>query len=362
MITHGNLASNAQVLHREWGIPRRATCWCTCCRSSTCTACSSPCHCVLMNGSRDALPREVRRRARARGFRANRPSSWACPRSTRACSPSPALTREACARMRLFVSGSAPLLAETHVEFERAHRPPHPRALRHDRDRHAHLEPARGRRAAPERSGRRCPAPRCASSTTRGTPCAPGANRPRAGEGRQRVPGLLAHAGEERARSSPPTATSAPATWAASRRTATSPSPGARRTSSSPAATTSIRRRSSCALDELPGVQESAVVGVPHPDFGEAVTAVVVAQRRARRRPKAELIARAQGAPRELQGAQARPRRRRPAAQRHGQGAEERAARTLRQGRRRVVSPPSRARARRAVPACRPALPGLARM
>jgi len=30
-------------------------------------------------------------------------------------------------------------------------------------------------------------------------------------------------------------------------------------------------------LDEMPGVQESAVVGVPHPDFGEAVTAVVVA-------------------------------------------------------------------------------------
>jgi malonyl-CoA/methylmalonyl-CoA synthetase len=33
------------------------------------------------------------------------------------------------------------------------------------------------------------------------------------------------------------------------------------------------------AIDELPGVQESAVVGVPHPDFGEAVTAVVVARR-----------------------------------------------------------------------------------
>ncbi|HTS83712.1 MAG TPA: fatty acid--CoA ligase, partial [Usitatibacter sp.] len=28
-----------------------------------------------------------------------------------------------------------------------------------------------------------------------------------------------------------------------------------------------------------PGVQESAVVGVPHPDFGEAVTAVVVPRR-----------------------------------------------------------------------------------
>ena len=30
------------------------------------------------------------------------------------------------------------------------------------------------------------------------------------------------------------------------------------------------------ALDALPGVSESAVVGVPHPDFGEAVVAVVV--------------------------------------------------------------------------------------
>lgn len=30
------------------------------------------------------------------------------------------------------------------------------------------------------------------------------------------------------------------------------------------------------ALDALPGVKESAVIGLPHPDFGEAVTAVVV--------------------------------------------------------------------------------------
>ena len=30
------------------------------------------------------------------------------------------------------------------------------------------------------------------------------------------------------------------------------------------------------ALDAIPGVLESAVVGIPHPDFGEAVTAVVV--------------------------------------------------------------------------------------
>jgi malonyl-CoA/methylmalonyl-CoA synthetase len=31
-------------------------------------------------------------------------------------------------------------------------------------------------------------------------------------------------------------------------------------------------------IDDLPGVLESAVIGVPHPDFGEAVAAVVVAQ------------------------------------------------------------------------------------
>lgn len=32
-------------------------------------------------------------------------------------------------------------------------------------------------------------------------------------------------------------------------------------------------------IDELPGIQESAVIGVPHPDFGEAVLAVVASDR-----------------------------------------------------------------------------------
>ncbi len=42
-------------------------------------------------------------------------------------------------------------------------------------------------------------------------------------------------------------------------------------------------------LDAIPGVAESAVIGVPHPDFGEAVTAVVVTQRDVRLDP-AEVI------------------------------------------------------------------------
>lgn len=40
-------------------------------------------------------------------------------------------------------------------------------------------------------------------------------------------------------------------------------------------------------IDDLPGVEESAVVGVPHPDFGEAVTAAVVARPGARLDPQA---------------------------------------------------------------------------
>ena len=31
-----------------------------------------------------------------------------------------------------------------------------------------------------------------------------------------------------------------------------------------------------CLIDDLPGVEESAVVGLPHHDFGEAVTAFIV--------------------------------------------------------------------------------------
>ena len=83
-------------------------------------------------------------------------------------------------------------------------------------------------------------------------------------------------------------------------------------------------------IDALPGVIESAVIGVPHTDFGEGVTAVVVKDKKA---PLDETGG-DEGAgrtAREIQDAEEGDLRRRPAAQHHGQGAEERLARHLRE-------------------------------
>ncbi|MBW8755536.1 MAG: malonyl-CoA synthase, partial [Sphingomonadales bacterium] len=48
------------------------------------------------------------------------------------------------------------------------------------------------------------------------------------------------------------------------------------------------------AIDALPGVDESAVIGVPHPDMGEGVVAVVVARKGAKVTEK-EVLAALQG-------------------------------------------------------------------
>ena len=79
-------------------------------------------------------------------------------------------------------------------------------------------------------------------------------------------------------------------------------------------------------IDDMPGVAESAVIGVPHADFGEAVVAWS---------PKAGAALDADAMQAELKArianfkVPAPARGRRTAAQRHGQGAEERAARNL---------------------------------
>src|SRR5262249_16769459 len=44
-------------------------------------------------------------------------------------------------------------------------------------------------------------------------------------------------------------------------------------------------------LDEMPGVTESAVIGLPHPDFGEGVCAVIIGQKDMGPGAEAEMIA-----------------------------------------------------------------------
>ena len=116
MITHGNLASNALALHRLWG-------W----RAGDVLLHALPVyhvhglfvavHCALLNGSpmlwlprfeaaavADLLPRAT--------------VMMGVPTHYVRLLEEPGLTREACAGVRLFVSGSAPLLEETWGAFD----------------------------------------------------------------------------------------------------------------------------------------------------------------------------------------------------------------------------------------------------
>jgi acyl-CoA synthetase (AMP-forming)/AMP-acid ligase II len=79
-------------------------------------------------------------------------------------------------------------------------------------------------------------------------------------------------------------------------------------------------------INELPGVAESAVVGVPHPDFGEVGVAPVVIAKAgcAVLEPRTAIIAESEGQAGQFQDSQAllHAWRARAAAQHHGQGSE----------------------------------------
>jgi malonyl-CoA/methylmalonyl-CoA synthetase len=272
MITHGNLASNAQVLHREWGF-----------RAGDVLVHMLPlfhvhglfvaCHCVLMNGSAMRFYAKFDPRRAIADF-ASSTVFMGVPTFYTRLLAEPGLTRDACAPMRLFVSGSAPLLAETHTEFER-------------------------------RTGQRI-LERYGMTETGMLTSNPLVGDRRAGSVGPALPGTDVRVVDDEDAACPPGvvghvevrgANVFQGYWRMPEKNREEFTPdGYFRTGdvgslSNDGYLTIVGRSKDLiitggynvypkeielALDELPGVHESAVVGVPHPDFGEAVTAVVV--------------------------------------------------------------------------------------
>jgi malonyl-CoA/methylmalonyl-CoA synthetase len=277
MVTHRNLASNALTLHQYWRF-----------RPGDVLLHALPLfhvhglfvalHTALLNSSRILLlekfdaARVLRRLPRATVF-------MGVPTMYVRLLAEPGLTRESCAKMRLFVSGSAPLLAETFHEFER--RTGHTILERYGMSEAGMItsNPYEGERRA----------------GTVGLPL-PGIEVRVAGDpGGIEIRGPNVFAGYWRM----PEKTREEFTADGWFRT------GDVGRFSSDGYLSIVGRAKDLVisggynvypkevervLDELPGVEESAVFGVPHADFGEAVTAVVVPKKGASP-TEAELIA-----------------------------------------------------------------------
>jgi malonyl-CoA/methylmalonyl-CoA synthetase len=287
MITHRNLAANARVLHREWGF-----------RGSDVLVHMLPlfhvhglfvaCHTVLLNGTAMRFHAKFDALRALEDFRASTVFMGVPTFYTRLLAEG-ALDRAACANMRLFVSGSAPLLAETHVEWEK--RTGHRILERYGMTETGMLtsNPLHGERR-PGSVGPALPGTEVRVMDDDDEDCAPGAI------GHVQVRGANVF----------------PGYWRMPERNREEfTADGFFRTgdmgSVSDDGYLTIAGRSKdliitggynvypkeveLAIDELPGVEESAVVGVPHVDFGEAVTAVVVARAGERQPTEEEIIA-----------------------------------------------------------------------
>jgi malonyl-CoA/methylmalonyl-CoA synthetase len=219
MLSHGNLAANALALHEAWGFSGKdvllhalpifhvhglfvAT------------------HCALLSGAPMAWLAKYDDAAVLKALPACTVMMGVPTFYTRLLASS-GFTREASAHMRLFVCGSAPLLESTFAEFET-------RTGQRILERYGMSE-------AVIITSNPLDGERIAGSV--GYPL-PGVELRIAGgetgvieiRGTERLPGILADAGEDRAGVHPPTAISSPATWGARMRTGGSGSPGEPRT------------------------------------------------------------------------------------------------------------------------------------
>jgi malonyl-CoA/methylmalonyl-CoA synthetase len=278
MITHRNLASNALALHRAWGF-----------RPGDVLIHMLPLfhvhglfvasHCVLANGSAMRFHAKFDARRAIADF-AHSSVFMGVPTFYTRLLAEPALTQASCVKMRLFVSGSAPLLAETHEAFER-------RTGQRILERYGMTEtgmltsnPLTGDRRAGsvgpalegtevrvvDNEGKACGAGDNGHVLVKGASVFPGYWRMPGTNAEEFTADGFFRTGDMGSLSEDGYLTIA----------------GRSKDLIISGGYNVYPKEIELALDELPDVQESAVVGVPHPDFGEAVTAVVVPRRGAR--------------------------------------------------------------------------------
>ncbi|NJD87973.1 MAG: AMP-binding protein [Betaproteobacteria bacterium] len=287
MITHRNLASNATVLHAYWGF-----------RADDVLVHMLPlfhvhglfvaCHCVLMNGTAMRFHAKFDARRALADFGRSTVFMGVPTFYTRLLAES-GLTREACARMRLFISGSAPLLAETHAQFEE-------RTGQRILERYGMTEtgmltsnPLSGERR-PGTVGFPLPGTSVRVVDDGGRPCAAGDIGHIQVKGDNVLPGYwrMPEKNKEEFTADGFFRTGDVGTFSADGYLSIV---GRSKDLIITGGYNVYPKEVELAIDELPGVAESAVVGVPHPDFGEAVTAVVVARPGATAPTEAEVIA-----------------------------------------------------------------------
>ena len=287
MISHRNLAANARVLHAYWGFgPDDVLIHMLPLFHVHGLFVAS--HCVLMNGTAMRFHAKYDAKRAIAEFASSTVFMGVPTFYTRLLAEE-GLTKAACERMRLFVSGSAPLLAETHVDFER--RTGHRILERYGMTETGMLtsNPLSGERRAGT-VGFPLPGTTVRVMDDAGNPCAAG------DVGHIQVKGDNVLSGYWRL----PEKNKEEFTADGFFRTGDVGSFSADGYLSIVGRSKDLiitggynvyPKEVELAIDELPGVQESAVVGVPHPDFGEAVTAVVVPRAGAEAPTEAAVIA-----------------------------------------------------------------------
>jgi malonyl-CoA/methylmalonyl-CoA synthetase len=199
------------------------------------------------------------------------------------------LTRAACARMRLFVSGSAPLLAETHVEFEK--RSGHRILERYGMTETGMLtsNPLAGERR-PGTVGLPLPGTSVRVVGDDGSACAAGEIGHVQVKGDNVLPGYwrMPEKNKEEFTADGFFRTGDVGTFSADGYLSIV---GRSKDLIITGGYNVYPKEVELAIDELPAVAESAVVGIPHPDFGEAVTAVLVPRPGVPAPTEAEVIA-----------------------------------------------------------------------